>query len=314
MLKLGILTAKEFLRLEQEQRRHSGAHVAYNLLNVGEHPTPEQIQIFEDISFTLRTSNGTFRTTFRNRFAQVDQAALRWIQRIFPEESHLRIQDRAVSHGLTAKEFAEVVFAAYPEADYEASDLLLNLAELSLDSGEIYIAEEGGVALQYLKAPFAVSVHHPEPLRYPMNRWISSRARRRFDALHLPKGWTTTTGGAGYKVRTIPYIHPEALALSRSKPNFHFIARSVFDRTEGSCHVLRTMNIFNSAYFSAAQLSEGVAAAWNSVSPGGLWIVGRTLEEDLTNHVSFLRRTPTDWEVLERIGDGSEMERFAVGR
>src|SRR5262249_41413930 len=144
-------------------------------------------------------------------------------------------------------------------------------------------------------------------------RWISARARRRFYALRLPEGWTATKGARGYRVRTIPYVHPEALALSRAKPNFHFVQRSVFDRTEGSCDVLRTMNIFNADYFSPAQLSEGVAAAWNSVAPGGLWIVGKTLEKDFRNHVTFLHRTSGGWEVLERIGNGSDMERFAVG-
>ena len=313
MLKFGIFTAEDFLRLEPSRRRYSGAHIAYNLLDVGENPTPEQIQIFEDLSFTLRTSNGTFRTTFRNRFADVDQVALRLIRRLYPQETRLQIQDRAVSHGLTAKEFAEVVFAAYPEAEYEASDLLLNLVELTLDTGEIYIAEQDGTPLQYLKAPFAISVHHREPLRYPLNWWISARARRRFDALRLPQNWTSTKGGPGYQVRMIPYVHPEALALSRSNRNFHFARRSVFDRTGGSCQVLRAMNILNADYFSPAQLSEGAAAAWNSLAPGGLWIVGRTLEEDFSNHVTFLRRTSDGWEVLERIGKGSAMERLVSG-
>ena len=78
MVKFGIITQEQYLRLDERQRRYSGAHVAYNLLSVGEQPSPEQIRIFEDVSFTLRTSNGTFRTTFRNRFEDVDRVALQW--------------------------------------------------------------------------------------------------------------------------------------------------------------------------------------------------------------------------------------------
>ena len=80
---------------------------------------------------------------------------------------------------------------------------------------------------------------------------VAMRARRRFDNLKLPPGWSKSPGGPGFQVRQIPYIHPEALSLSRKNPNFHFCERSIFDRTPGvACQVVRTMNIFNRAYFS----------------------------------------------------------------
>jgi hypothetical protein len=311
MLKLGILTEEQYLSLGK-RRQFSGAHVAYNLLNVGTQPSPKQISVFEDISITLRTSNGTFRTTFRNRFEDVNSAAIQWIKTLYPPPARILIQDRAVSHGLTAKEFADHVFTAYPDADYEASDLLLSLVELSLDNGDRYITEVDGTPLQYIKAPFVVSVHHPEPLRYPFNRWIAGRARRRFQKLSLPQGWTKTTGGKGFKVRQIPYIHPEAQALAAKNPGFRFSIRSVFDRTPGACQVLRTMNIFNQDYFSSQQLEDGAAAAYESVVPGGLWIVGRTMEHDLTNHTTFLERQHNGWKILGRVGKGSEMEAVAA--
>ena len=50
------------------------------------------------------------------------------------------------------------------------------------------------------------------------------------------------------------------------------------------------MNIFNRAYFSEEQLAAGAAAMFDSLEPGGIWIVGRTLEDDLTNHATFFRR------------------------
>jgi hypothetical protein len=312
MRKLGILTEEKYLAIG-ERRRFSGAHVAYNLLDVGTHPSPEQIRVFEDISCTLRTSNGTFRTTFRNRFEDVNAVAMRWIKELHPDRHNISVQDRAVSHGLTAKEFAEQVFQTYPDAEFEASDLLLSLVELSLDNGDIYIVEQDGTPLQYIRAPFVVSVHHPEPLRYPLNRWVSAKARRRFQNLSLPQGWTKTTGGPGFKVRQIPYIHPEARALTAKNPRFQFRIRSVFDRTPEACQVLRTMNIFNRSYFTPEQLADGAAAVHESLTPDGLWIVGRTLEEDLSNHAAFLRRKNTGWELLDRVGSGSEIEEIVLG-
>jgi hypothetical protein len=321
MVKFGIITEEQYLRLDERQRRYSGAHVAYNLLSVGEQPSAEQIRIFEDVSFTLRTSNGTFRTTFRNRFEDVDRVAIQWIGKLHSAGSSFLVQDRAVSHGLTSKEFAERIFEHFPNAVFEASDLLLGLVELSVE-GEVYIAERSGTVLQYIKAPFVVPLYHQESRRYPWNRWVAGRARRRFDNLNLPSSWSTTQStepqrissksGLDLRVRYIPYIHPEALALTRKNPNFQFRERSVFDATPGTCHVLRTMNIFNRDYFSEQQLAEGVAAVFRSLQPGGLWIVGRTLEEKFTNHATFFRRNEKGFEVLERTGSGSDMEALAL--
>jgi hypothetical protein len=312
MLGLGIHTQEQYMRMGQE-RRFMGPSVAYNLLQVGENPSEEEIRVFEDVSITLRTSNGTFRTTFRNRFADVDAACLRLMQQFFPAESRLRVEDRAVSHGLTSCEWAKRLFPVFPAAEIEASDLLLQLLELSVDSGETFITEIDGTPLQSIKPPFVVSLYHHESWRNPVRCWASAQARRRFKRLALPSGWPQSLQGKGYRVRPIPFIHPEAAALMRSDARFTFRRRSVFEQTPVPCNVLRTMNIFNRAYFSTERLEEGYRAIFNSLQPGGIWIVGRTLEEDLTNHATFFRRKENSLEILDRIGNGWEMADMAVG-
>ena len=301
MVRFGICTQEKYLQAG-DRRRFSGSRVAYNLLEVGDHPTEEQVRVFEDISFTLRTSNGTLRTTFRHRFRDVDEAAMRWIKRFYPPDTELRVQDRAASSGLTSWEWAEPLFHAFPLAEFEASDVLLYLVQLSLPTGEIYITEPDGKPLQYIRPPFVVSLDYRESWRFPVNRMIAIRAKRRLK--HLVESSRQTA--------KIPLVHPEARSFSQRNPRFQFRQRSVFEHTPDSCHVLRTMNIFNRAYFSPEQLMEGAAAAFASVKTGGIWIVGRTLEEDFTNHVTFLRRQENGWEVLEQIGRGSEMAELAV--
>jgi hypothetical protein len=308
MVKRGIWTREQYEQLGQE-RRFSGAHVAYNLLAVDQPPTPAQVKAFEDISFTLRTGNGTFRTTFRNRFRDVDAKALEWIRGDYDPQAELRIEDRAVSSALTSWEWAEPLLAACPRARLTASDILLQFLELKLPTGETFIVEPDGEPLQYINPPYVVGLRQPESWRYPINRWVAARARRRFADLNLPPGWMQGTGG--YPVREISCVHPEAVAFSRREPRFQIVRMSVFERT-GSCHVIRTMNILNRSYFSDEQLRGATAAIFASLLPGGLWILGRTLEEDFTNHVSFLRRGAERFELLERIGGGSEIEALAL--
>jgi len=311
MANLGILTRAQYLSLG-EQRRFSGARVAYNLLRVGEQPTPEEIRTFEDICITLRTSNGTFRTTFRNRFKDVDAAAMQWIERSFDPAAPLYVQDRAVSSGLTSYEWAQGLLQNFPHAQFEASDLLAELLELSFDNGETYIVEPNGTPLQYIHAPYVVALYHPESWRNPRLRWVSVQAKKRFDQLPLPADWMKTASGPGYRVGRISCVHPEAQLLARTNPGFRFQVRSVFDRMPGACHVIRTMNILNASYFSQEQLREGVRTVFDSLKPGGMWIVGRTLEEDLSNHVSFFRRLEKNWEVLGHVGKGWELEALAL--
>jgi hypothetical protein len=310
MLRLGICTQDQYVRTGK-QRRLSGSRVAYSLLSIGENPTTEQIQIFEDINFTLRTSNGTSRTTFRNRLRDVDAATIGILERLYPSDYELLAEDRAASHGLTSLELAGQLFEAFHNSRFEASDRLLYLIQLSLVTGERYILEPKGQLLQYIKPPFVVSLAHQESLRFPINRLIAARARRRFRHLSLPAGWTESIGGDGYKVSQINCVHPEVLSFSSTNPRFQLHSRSVFDITPDAVHVLRTMNILNKDYFSESQLRKGSEVAFRSLKLGGVWIVGRTLESDFSNHVTFLQKLQNGWGIITRIGNGSEMEAYA---
>lgn len=299
MLIFGIYSKSQYLSLGAE-RQSLGARVAYTLLRTGDHPSPEEIRMFEDICFRLHTSNGTFRTTFRERFKDLDAVVLRRLKELFPASQGLRVEDRAVSNGLTSAEWYRNLAPAFPAVQFEASDLLMELIELSVGK-EIYITEPSGQPLQYIRPPYVVSLSYPEPWRNPILRWIAARARKKF--ARFPPG--------GQR-RSISCVHPEARMLQKATPHFRFVARSVFQPTAAGCDVLRTMNILNRSYFSPQKLEEGARAIFDSVVPGGLWIVGRTLEEDFSNHATLFRRLPDGWEVLDRIGKGSDIEEVAL--
>jgi hypothetical protein len=306
MLQFGILTPSQYNNATKA-RRLSGSGIALTLLELSDHPTSEEILRFDEISYSLRTSNGTTRMTFRHRMPDVDKTCLKLLREHHPTDAQLVLQDRAASNCLTSKEWAEQLLPAFPKARLEASDRLLFLLRISLRDGATYILEPAGHPLQYIKPPFAVRLCPREPYRYPFNHLIAARAKWALRKVRLPTNLVDSAQQPDYTIRKISCVHPEARILVETQPRFSIQARSVFDRTP-SLDVLRTMNILNLAYFSTAQLLEGVRAAFESLKPGGLWIVGRTREEDRTNHVSFFRRTERNWQVLDRIGGGSEIE------
>ncbi len=312
MLQFGILTPQQYARAT-ERRRTAGSGVAFTLLETSDPPTHDEVQRFEEISYNLRTSNGTTRMTFRNRMPDVNEMALRLIHASYPPNAELIVQDRAASTCLTSTEWAQQLLPAYPKTQFEASDALLHLFRISLPDGQTFIVEPDGQPLQYIESPFAVCLCPREPLRYPLNHLVVARARKKFRSLALPANLSDPPENKEYRIGKISCVHPEALSLTMNDPRFTIRTRSVFERTPG-IDVLRTMNILNFAYFPKEHLIDGIQAAFQSLKPGGLWIVGRTHEEDTKNHVTFFRRTGENWEVFERIGQGSEIEKLVTGR
>jgi hypothetical protein len=288
-----------------------GSGVALSLLETGDPPTQEEILRFEEVSYNLRTSNGTTRMTFRNRMPEVDELALKLMRRSYQTEAALIVQDRAASTCLTSMEWAERLLPFYPKIQFEASDAMLHLFKITLITGQTYIVEANGQPLQFIQPPFAVCLCPREPLRFPLNHLVVAQARRRYRALALPEDLSNPTNNDEYRIDKISCVHPEAMSLSKKDLRFSIQPRSVFDRSFG-VDVLRTMNILNLAYFENETLIDSIQAAFQSVRPGGLWIVGRTHEEDRKNHVTFFERTEKQWQVLERIGNGSEIEQLVA--
>jgi hypothetical protein len=69
------------------------------------------------------------------------------------------------------------------------------------------------------------------------------------------------------------------------------------------------MNILNVTYFDRDRLSLAARNVWHSLKPSGIWIVGRTLEEDPPlHHASVLIRTGEGFRLMERHVEKSEVE------
>ncbi|MFL6451442.1 MAG: hypothetical protein ACJ746_27755, partial [Bryobacteraceae bacterium] len=151
---------------------------------------------------------------------------------------------------------------------------------------------------------------------------LARRARKAWErvrsSMNLPSSSSLSDGilqGAhGFEIRKLPVIHPEALRLAKVDSRFSIQRHSAFERSDEPCNVIRTMNIYNRAYFSEERLREGVRAVLASLAPQGIWIVGRTADEAATSHnvTVFRKRENGVLEVLERVGQGSEIEDLAA--
>ena len=314
----GILTTEQFLQAEREGKMDH-RHTSLALLDLGDQPAEEQVRIFEAICFRLRFSNGTFRTTFKNRFDDVNAAVLQWMRKLFSKEAPLQVEDRAASTCLTSAEWAGPLLLEFPQLSFEASDLLLFLVEASQKPEEAFVLEPSGAPLQYIHPPRVLPLGVRESRIRLANNLRIARLRPRLEDIQIPKDWSSrrnseSVQSGAWRFRQIPLTHPLARQMERD-PRFRMALGSVFDRKGGRTQVLRTMNILNPGYFSKEQLADGVQAAWESLAEGGLWVAGRTTEQPpYTNHASLFKKSGSRFELLEKIGDGWEWENLALNR
>jgi hypothetical protein len=280
--------------------------------------TPEQIRLFEEVTAQLRLSSGVYRTTFRGRFREFNEFLNSKIAGQFGPAEPIRIEDWAASDCLTSCEWASSILPLFPAATLTASDLTLFLIEATLPNGSAYIIEANGEPLQYIDPPFVIRLNPPEPRIMLISSFLEKRARTRLQAFReswrVPREWIdsdemTALEQPPFVFRKIPLVHPEAAAMVQTSPRFAIRRHSVFEAAAELCDVIRTMNIFNLAYFSRERLLEGARAVAQSLNPGGVWIVGRTHEERPPAHnATLFVREGNGFRLLERWRAGAEVE------
>lgn len=328
MLKLGIHQLDQYYSGPTPDWRTalrnalSRNRVAFTLLRTTVPPTEKQIALFETTIPQLRLSSGVYRTTFRGRFRDFDPVLNERLARTFGLAASLRIEDWAASDCLASSEWAESLFPMFPGATLTASDLTLFLIEVCAPDGSAYIMEANGEPLQYVQPPFVIRLNPPESRLLVVNSFLEKRARTRIRAAQqswrIPPEWLTSEcpeifEQPPYTFRKIPLIHPEAQALRRASSRFSIRRHSVFEPSDGLPDVVRTMNIFNHSYFSKERMVEGARAVEKSLKEGGLWIVGRTVQENPpVHHASLFVRDKNGFRLLERFGPGSEIEDLVV--
>jgi hypothetical protein len=329
MVKPGVWTRGTFLAappsgaIGRLLHRLSHTRVSLHLLAISDDPSAEDVSLFEKLMPHVRLSSGVYRTTYRQRFRALNPTVNSVLRRTFPPSQQVRLEDWAASDCLTSAEWASELFPLFPHLEFAASDLLLFLLEAKRKGGKSrFILEPDGTPLQYVRPPFVVRLSQPEPKVFFLNWLLARRAKRAWDRIRpsakLPSSSSLSDERlketAGFEIRKLPVVHPEALRLAKEDSRFSIRSHSAFERSSQPCDVIRTMNIYNRAYFSEDRLREGVRAVHGSLSLGGVWILGRTADEAATHHnvTIFQKLDNGGLEVIERVGEGSEIENLAL--
>ncbi len=296
--------------------------ISYQLLRTSIPPSEAEIARFEYLMREMRLPSGVFRTTAPSRFREFDTFLNGILTRIFPSATVLEVHDWAASDASASAGWFHTLRRSFPNARLTASDLSLYLVEARASADDCYIFDATGEVLQYVRPPFVIRLSRPEPRLLLANRLLRRSALYRLARMRqegLPNVASLDFGESDelhkppYSFRKIPMVHPTAELLRRSNPAFRIERHSVFESLAYPCDVIRTMNIFNTGYFEQERLRQGAQSVWRSLKPGGVWIVGRTIEADPPeHHASVLVRTADRFHLHERHVEKSEVEDLAL--
>jgi hypothetical protein len=327
MYKLGVF------RVEDYRPDHSGLiglllwklnryRISLRLLRTEIPASPKEIAVFEALMQGLRLNSGIYRTTFHGRFRNLDQFVNQVLVERYDSAAALDIHDWAASDCLTSSEWAASVLPLFPNARLEASDFTLFLVEVNYGKHTV-IQERDGQALQYLAPSFLVDLSRPELRPSALARLMMRQARSIIaevqSRLAIPVTWLDSESDSlscpPFEVRKLPMIHPEAALFQMRDARFSIARHSAFEVLSKPADVIRSMNFYNLGYFEPPQLVEGAKAVWRSLKPGGVWIVGRTWQEDPPSHnVSIFERRDAGFQLAGRYGDGSEIESLVLAQ
>jgi hypothetical protein len=319
LVDFGVCRPEQYANGNQPSHGPLQDRISYQLLRTSIPPSDAEIARFEDLMRQMQLPSGIFRTTAPDRFREFDNYLNGILSTVFPADTALDVHDWAASDCSAAAAWFHILRQAFPQAHLTASDLSLYLVEASSDSGDCYIFDATGAVLQYVRPPFVIRLSTPEPRFLWVNRLLRSRALARLQA-HGLNGVASLEFAATEELHQPPFVfrklsmvHPAAETLRIANSAFRVERHSVFEVLARPADVIRSMNIFNTGYFDEERLRQGAVSVWRSLKPGGIWIVGRTVESSPPrHHASVLLRSDHGFALRERNVQKSEVEDLAL--
>jgi hypothetical protein len=322
MIRFGVCRREQFSRNPSPIHRLLHGHrVSYQLLRTSTPATRDEIQIFDNIVYHLKLAGGAYTTTASGRLKILDVWFTENLARVFTADRALLVEDWGASGATTSADWFPVMRSRFPRVRMIASDLTVYLVEASVENDGVFVLDPDGQPLQYIAPPFVI--RFPEPRSLLINQWMAARARRKLRRLSARAGIDLANlrfdhpdqeiSHPPFVFRRLPLTHPRARALTATDPAFELAHHSVFTVSTRGPDVIRTVNVLNKDYFSDLRLSDAVRAVWESLTPGGVWMVGRTVaESEGIHHASILRKTESGFELLARHIEKSEVEDLAL--
>lgn len=254
---------------------------------------------------SIRLQNGTYKTTRSRRLDDLNVLLLG----LLPSARPLKLMNVAVSSGIPTLELLQAMEAADIQCDITAGDKSLTAFLITLGSRLSVLLDRDGNALQFDMFHHAI----PNPpggrnmLRYwPMLFLLKIASGLIYDCVVRPDPTRLLCWHRfGMCCRSLALVSPRL----KSSRGLTLIGDDILANWQIHCefHVIRAANILNKSYFDGRTLDRIVLNLRSRLLPQGLLVVCRT-KDDGTNQITIFRASATGFELVARLGGGSEIE------
>jgi hypothetical protein len=228
-------------------------------------------------------ANGCSKLTSPHRMDDLNVLVSPYIKRL--TNRPLEVLDIAVSSGISTQEWYEQMSAEGIEVRVVGTDLYLNALHIPGKVLDLLLDKD----LNVIHLGILGAGVHPHAVKLLRSIGLNALVR--------------IIVKSGASVQPIRLLSAAVKNISVVEEG---IDNSVGENT-GQCDVIRAANILNLAYFPEDRLRSMIRSLSQRLRTGGLFIVCRT-HDDGTNHASVFRLEGNCLAVLDRLGNGSEIE------
>jgi SAM-dependent methyltransferase len=242
----------------------------------------------------LLLPGGAYKTTFAGRFGDLDEQ----VADLLAGKEATRLLDVGVSSGVTTVELIEALESRGIACSAVAADLVVNgrlvwapfLGELLVDGSGRFLQAAGALGVRMRPYPRGARVLAAHVLDAVAR--ICSMGGSRGEAVQL----VTSRLAAREDCEVVEHD------VFADRPEW----RRRFD-------VVRAANLLNLSYFPPDDIRHALRSLGGFLAPGGLLVLCRTDIKTRRNDASILRAGEGGFEVVVRLGEGSEVEELALG-
>lgn len=263
--------------------------------------TQREAEFYSSISLP----NGVTKRTSHGRLRELDT----WLLSHLDFAKRVDVLDLGISAGVTTVELAEALRANNFDFQITGVDLYIDAFLVLANPRESVLLDRDGNPIHYELAGRGIGHGLGRNLMRRMQIWglkrfaanLWRRYRPQFAALKDPE---KIGGFMAHPVRLL------CRAIAED-PNITVIEADVFaGNFSGEYDLIRAANLLNLAYFSEDKIRIALTSIKAVLKPGGLFLAARTDENNVTGATLFRLNEVANFEVDDRFGAGSELERL----
>ena len=314
MIKFGVTTIKQLSEMDLQAPRLVGAHL---LLKLDGLDPGRSRMIRQRILMNILMPNSTGKTTWGNRFADIDEQLAPLLIKSFP--TRLDCLDLGVSDGSTALDLFQRL-ASHQKLSYLMADInrYLFIRENRFVTD---VCDDNGNLIQLVAGPCVIpisSLYHIHPLQ------LINRAFFLYGHLFRSKQVSMAWREQSLIKAHPPFIRYDLLASEvqktlKSDPRLAFRLFDLFYPLDLSFDFVRMMNVLNRKKnhygFDDSELGRGSQSVKRMVRESGLLLVGRTIPDSngsVVTNATLFQKTPDSFRMIRRLGEGSEIEMIFI--